>query len=444
MKLIKREELNLVDIRTDEYWNRLRIFSLLGSNNFKNNSILSNILNKSIYSRSSVLDILKSSKIKKISEDSKLLNLGAQDYIIENLPIFTFLKLSSLSLHTIFRLRDCKYIDRDTTFFVRIPEEIAQNMNIRKEYEAIQLKSIGNYREFYYSKRKGFREFAHLLLPLGVQNRSILSLSTNQLLELTNSLHCSDMVIENQLGDMFEELLKPDINVKVRCKQREVVRQVLNYLKEIICEEQLLDENHINEFHFDYVKDPVENLISNFEQLVNPLGSKKELEFDYKDQIQIGQYIRNNYLGNIATSKGSVIKGYLSIADILELLQLNYTLFIPLLFDSVDIDKELDRANKKCFLLPKKLSEKNDLRREFRRSLISIYSDIKSWREKSKKYMSDEVSKEFTKYLFPLAHMTRFNWYLDINDILGVNDLDWQYSEDIRKKFFQKDPLFKK
>jgi hypothetical protein len=149
-------------------------------------------------------------------------------------------------------------------------------------------------------------------------------------------------------------------------------------------------------------------------------------------------------LRNIAISKGSMITGYLSLMHIFQLQSYNYQMYIPFLSDFIDIDKELDRPANRSFLLPGKLDNNPDLKRNIHKRLINQYRDIKKWRERSKSHMSEEVSKEFTKYLLPLAHMTRFNLYLDIDDIFSLRNKKFEYIDSWMKLFYQKDPLFKK
>jgi hypothetical protein len=174
------------------------------------------------------------------------------------------------------------------------------------------------------------------------------------------------------------------------------------------------------------------------------LGSERELEFDYNDQVNIGRTIRETDIGNIANSKGATLSGYLSINEILHLLEYRYVMFVPILSDLIDLDKELDRANSKCFLLPKDMGNEKEMNKKMRNMLINMYKEIKSWRARSKNYMSKEISDEFTKYLLPLAHMTRFKMYLDINDIFDIRNRELEYKEIWMKLFYQKDPLFKK
>jgi len=254
----------------------------------------------------------------------------------------------------------------------------------------------------------------------------------------------SDLVLENQLGDMFEMVLESDIKVTPNCDRRTAMKEILEYLSELVSKEQELDEECINNFKFEYVDDIVEQLITNFELLINPLGSKHELEFDYKDQVHIGNIISKVNLGNIAKSQGGLLSGFLSLGHIIELSTFKYNLYVPLLSDFIDIDKELNRPNSRCFLLPRDLQNSSDIKKEFSRNLTEIYTDIKEWRKESKKYMSDEMSKEFTRYLLPVSHMTRFNICLDINDIFDIRKRDFEYVDDWLKLFYQKDSLFKK
>lgn len=446
MKVIRRTDLNIEDIRSNDYWNRFRIFSVLNKEKFTNKLDVNALVELCLNRRDTTLTVCKTFNSmrdkQKISPQNY--DLNCRTYLLENLPVFTYLKIANELYGSSVKLRDWKYIDRDTTFFVRIPKEIAKNMEIRKRYEAIQLKSIGNYREAFASRNKNSRKYAKLLLPLGVQNRASISLNLKENIELINMLLCSDMVVENQLGDMFEMVLKSDIKITPNSNKRKVMKETLEYLSDLVSKEQEIDETYMDHFKFEYVTDIVEQLITNFELLINPLGSKHELEFDYNDQVHIGNLISKAKLGNIARSKGSVLSGYLSVADLIELQRFNYNMYIPFLSDFVDVDKELNRPNHQCFLLPKELDKSSEVKKDLHKNLANIYTEIKEWRKKSKEYMSDEMSKEFTRYLLPASHMTRFNMYLDITDIYDIRKRDFEYKDDWMKLFYQKDPLFKK
>jgi hypothetical protein len=446
MKLIRRTDLNIEDIRSEDYWNRLRVFSILNTEKFNNKLGINALVDLCLHRRESTLTVCKSfySTPGKKSPIRENYDLSTRTYIVDNLPIFTYLKIANEFTESSVKLQDLKYIDRDTTFFVRIPKEVSSNMEIRKKYEKIQLKSIGNYRELYSSKIKNCKEYAQLLLPLGVQNRATLSLNIEKNVELTNMLLCSDSVVENQLGDMLEMVLKSDIKISPDSKKRSVITETLEYLRELVSQEQYFDVNSIEIFQFKYVEDIVEHLISNFERLINPLGSKEELEFDYNDQVYIGKLLSKVQLGNIANSKGSVLSGYLPLSEIIKLLEYKYKMYVPILSNFIDIDKELDRTNSKCYKLPKELEKNLEIRRELKKNLSEIYNDIRQWREESKQYMSEEISKEFTRYLLPISHMTMFSLYLDINDIFEIRDKDLEYKEEWMKLFYQRDPLFKK
>jgi hypothetical protein len=446
MKVIRRTDLNIEDIRTNDYWNRFRIFSILNRENFNNKLELNALVELCLNHRDTTLAVCKTfnSKKENFQATSKSYDLSCRTYIIENLPVFTYLKIANNLSKASVKLRDWKYIDRQKTFFVRIPKEVAKDIDIRKRYEAIQLKSIANYRKALSSKNSHSKKYAHLLLPIGVQNRAGISLDVKENIELVNELLCSDMVVDNQLGDMFEMVLKSSIQVPLDCKKRSIMTETIKYLSQLVSKEQELEEESLNSFKFEYVEDIVEQLITNFELLINPLGSKHELEFDYNDQVHIGNIISKGDLGDISRSKGAVLSGFLSLDHLLQLSNYKYEMYIPLLSDFIDIDKEINRANSKCFLLPRDIESSSDIKKEFNKELNAIYTDIKEWRKESKEYMSDEMSKEFTRYLLPVSHMTRFNLYLDVNDIFAIREIDFEYKADWLKLFYQKDPLFKK
>ena len=448
MKVIQRKDLNIEDIRSEDYWNRLRIFSIL--NNEKNQNKLYNhsLVKKCLSSRNSVLSIIKSYKYKQYNNRDynqyKAYNLKLRTYIIDNLPYLTLLKISNEFSNSLIKMRDIKYIDIDTTYFVRIPKEIAENREIRKEYESIQLNSIKKHREYLSDKNKEKRKYAKYFLPIGIQNRALISFDIGENVELINNLICSDMVVDNQLGDMLESVLNPEIKIKPNCIKRNIEKKIYQYLLDLVSKKQSFSPEKFQEFNFEYVDDVVENVITNFEQIINPLGSKEELEFDYNDQVYIGKLFSKAKLGNTVKSKGSVMSGFLSLSNIGTLLENNFQMHIPLFSDLVDIDKELDRSNKYCFRLPKELENCKDIKNEMQRKIFEIYVDIKKWRDKSKAFMSEEMSKEFTKYLLPISHMTKFNIYLDVNDIFRIREIEFEYKDCWNKLFYQRDPLFKK
>ncbi|MCD4811097.1 hypothetical protein K8R14_00615 [bacterium] len=446
MKLIQRKDLHIEDIRTDEYWNRLRIFSILGKEDYESKLRTHYIIRQSLYTKTTVLNICKGCKIndwKELPLDD-LYEVSNRTYIVDNIPIYTFLKLSSIYSDIFLKLRDWKYLNRDSSYFVRIPTEVCEHMEIRKEYENIQLESIRNY--WSVAKRKGsdYKELALSLLPLGIQHRAVLSTTLNSNIELTNSLLCSDMVLDNQLGDMFENLLKTDMEVTPDCTKRLTTKKILEYLKDCVSENQSFDFDNSELFKFEYITDMVEQVFTNFEMLINPLGSKDELEFDYEDQLSIGKIIKKGDIGHLGFQKGSALSGFLPLTDIFEILVNNYTIYIPLLSDFINIDKELERKDSQCYLLPESIKKYPELKKDMNKDLMDTYTNIKSWRKKSKEHMSDEMSKEFTRYLLPLSHMTKFNMYLDIKDIFNLKNSNLNYSEQWNKLFFQKDPLFKK
>ena len=58
--------------------------------------------------------------------------------------------------------------------------------------------------------------------------------------------------------------------------------------------------------------------------------------------------------------------------------------------------------------------------------LCGTYDSIKQWREVSQEFMDEELSREYTKYLLPHAHSTRYCFYASFDDL--------QYTINLRVK----------
>jgi len=63
------------------------------------------------------------------------------------------------------------------------------------------------------------------------------------------------------------------------------------------------------------------------------------------------------------------------------------------------------------------------LRKKYRRYLEGTYERIKKWRKKASKVMSKMVVDEYTKYLLPLAHATRYRFSADLDALQYIADL---------------------
>jgi hypothetical protein len=180
-----------------------------------------------------------------------------------------------------------------------------------------------------------------------------------------------------------------------------------------------------------YAPDCMEALISHYENLINPLGSVEEFEFSEGDQEELGEIIfekhdQNNMLGNVGQSGAIKIEGFATLGTLKDLNRhRSLERFIPLLHDQVDMDQELKRRNDQCFYLCNYLDigSFSKLRKDYEERLINTYERIKEWRKIAKEILSKEVCDEFTKYMLPHAHSTKYVFYGSFDDLQYVINL---------------------
>jgi thymidylate synthase ThyX len=92
------------------------------------------------------------------------------------------------------------------------------------------------------------------------------------------------------------------------------------------------------------------------------------------------------------------------------------------------MDQELNRDNKDTYYLCPYLyiKEANTLRKKYSEYLEHTYQRIKDWRKKAKKVLSNTLLDEYTKYLLPMAHATRYRFSADLDSL--------QYTADLRTR----------
>jgi hypothetical protein len=258
----------------------------------------------------------------------------------------------------------------------------------------------------------------------------------------------SDTVVENEISEMLLNLLgesKLDARGYIReadglirhtdanCCRKASTEKVLQYLREDISYEQITDipENESYAVGVTYSPDCMESLISHYEYLINPLGSKKEFEFSEEDQEKLGEMIfethdHYNQLGNIGQSGAIKIEGFASLGTLKDLNRhRSMERFIPLLHDEINMDRELHRREDQCFYLCNHLeiNSLSKLKKEYIKRLVETYQLIREWRKLAKDHLSKEVCDEFTKYLLPHAHATKYIFYGSFDDLQYVINL---------------------
>jgi thymidylate synthase ThyX len=475
MKGTIHKDLQIATVRSESTWNKFKVHTLLQNINQKQPSI--NAYLGARYSRSSdsITEIAKEIIVNDTDAAARLeaifhgyghKSVGdmAELFVcIENIPMYSAMKIFYLNSVIAGQERSTRYQNFESPEFIKIPKELCSDDSLRKEYDRIMLKQMSDYRKLLKKTRevlhKQFKinddnkdevnawkarsfDTARYLLPYGLQTSLAAVMSARNWSELIAYFNAGDSVVENEIADLLMNLLgesKLDINGYIReadvlirhtdanCCRRNSTLKILDYLKEKVSKQKEfeLEESESSSVKLSYNTDFVEDLITHYELLINPLGSSKDLEFDYEDQISFGEKIfeyhnQHNLLGNIGQSGAVKIDGFATLGTLKDLNRhRSMERYIPLFHDQINIDNELEREDKECYFLCNYLDIKEikDLKKDYQKALNETYSMIKNWRKVSKNFVAQEVSVEYTKYLLPHAHATRYNFYGSFDDL---------------------------
>jgi len=388
---------------------------------------------------------------------------------LENVPMYTTMKTFYTTPVVSGQERSTRYQNFQDPNFVKIPKEVCDDYEVSREYERIILKQMKDYRELLGPTRealkKHFRineesaqeksalrarafDIARYLLPFGLSTSTAYLMSARGWSDLISYMCASDTVVENEIANMLLNLLG-DSKLEARgyireadslirhtdanCCRKASTEKILKYLREDISEEQITDipESESYAVEVSYAPDCMESLLSHYEYLVNPLGSKEELEFSEEDQEQLGEIIfeqhdHYNQVGNLGQSGAIKIEGFATLGTLKDLNRhRSMERYIPLLHDQIDMDRELDRRNDQCFYLCNYLDigSLSKLKKQYIERLTETYQRIKDWRKIAKEHLSREVYEEYTKYLLPHAHSTKYVFYGSFDDLQYVINL---------------------
>jgi len=475
MKGTFREDIQIASIESEDDWNQFKVHTLLENVNQKQPSI--NAYLGARYSRSSdsVIDI--ASEIIKNNTDAaqrleaifhgyghKSVGDMAQLFVcIENIPMFTAMKIFYLNSVISGQERSTRYQNFEEPEYIRIPREICNNQKIRQEYEDIILKQMHDYSVLLKKTKEIFKEYfninedikeeksalqarsfdcARYLLPYGVQTSMAAVMSARNWSELISYLNASNGIVDREVGKLIYSLLgDSDIEIagyvreadglirhtEANYSRKNSTKEILEYLKKKVSPQKsyISQGSESDSCTVSYNDNAVEDLFTHYELLINPLGGENELEFDDEDSEYIGEVLFKNHnqhslIGNLGQSGSIKIEGIASLCTLKDLNRhRSFERFIPLLHDEINIDNELNRDSKDCFFLCNYLDipEMSELKKEYEKALIGTYNMIKRWRNDSLKVMSKEYSHEYTKYLLPHSHSTKYCFYASIDDL---------------------------
>lgn len=481
MKLSYKKDLSIASIESESKWNNFKAHTLLQNPNQKQPSI--NAYLGARYSRSadSILDIAAeimknntdaSERLEKIFTGYGHKSVGdmADLFVcIENIPLYSAMRIFYLASVVAGQERSTRFQNFESPEFVHIPQEVCKDKELIKEYEDIILKQMDDYHDLLEPTRVALEnhfeidmenaqeksalqarafDTARYLLPLGIQTSAGYLMSARSWSEMISLLCASDSPSEKEIANLLlnllgESELKAEGYIReadnlirhtdANCCRKTSTNEVLNYLKTKLSRKQIeeIPENALEAIDVTSSVDGIEALVSNYELLLNPLGSREELEFEDEDQEKIGEIIfknhnHHNLIGNVGQSGSIRLTGF---ADLGVLKDLNrhrsMERYIPWLHEEVDLDQELDRPNDQCVYLCSYLDipELSDLKKEYMERLSETYDMIRSWYRKAKEAMEPGVAKEYTKYLFPYAHCTKYVLCGSFDDLQYVVNL---------------------
>ncbi len=475
MKGTFRKDLQIASVRSESVWNKFKVHTLLQNPSQKQPSI--NAYLGARYSRSSdsIVDIAKeiidnntdaADRLEKIFHGYGHKSVGdmADLFVcIENIPMFTAMKIFYLNSVISGQERSTRYQNFESPEFVKIPKDLCKDTDIRKEYDKIMLKQMADYRNLLKKTKLVLKEnfkineenqsevaawksrsfdVSRYLLPYGLQTSLAAVMSARNWSELISYFNANDCVVDNEVANLLMNLLG-ESNIEIRgyireadglirhtdanCCRRNSTKSILQYLRNKISQQKRYESNgcEVDSCKITYNNNPIEAMITHYELLLNPLGSKQELEFDEQDQIAFGEKIfenhdHHNLIGNIGQSGAIKIEGMATLGTLKDLNRhRSLERYMPIFHDDINIDNELDRDDKECFFLCNYLELKGfeKLRKEYEEALSETYKMIKNWRRVSKQFMSEEVSSEYTKYLLPHAHSTKYCFYGSFDDL---------------------------
>ena len=392
---------------------------------------------------------------------------------IENVPMILAMRAFYLNPTLAGQERSTRFQNFKQPNFVDMPEGINEELvseyysilnSYLVKYEELLEKITDAYASYYNIDVEDKQQLSALnarvfdtvryLIPLGMRTSLGFIMSARNWSEYISRLLGSRYSQENRLGTLLLDILSksdtlmelgyiPEADGLIRhtdanTTRYETTKEMREYLKGKI-PEKILDNNAEytgipdNDLKVDENDDPVYELLCNYLLSINPnikLGDHLDKYFDDENILKdIGQILSNrhnhhNQIGNIAQTGAYSITGY---ADHGILKDLNrhrsFERFVPLWEDSTDLEIELKRDNPYSLCNYLYIDEFKELKQYFTSFLDDTYLRIKDWNMRATREVGIDFSNEYTKYLLPHAHSTRYRYFASIDDLLYTINL---------------------
>jgi thymidylate synthase ThyX len=381
---------------------------------------------------------------------------------LENVPMITAMRIFNMNPVLAGQERSTRFQDFQKPEFIKLPDSV-ENQPLKDEYEAILNTHMKNYRDLLEPTRIALMQYFEIdeedkrqvsaltartfdtvryFLPLGLQTSLGFVMSARGWSDMIGQLGASKYSVEKDLGKLIHEILTtpkhsgtdylPEADGLIRHTESnysriESTQAILKILsKEFSHDEDVqisrkLDKNLAVKLG----TNQTENLLRHYQLLHHPLSENKKNKVSDKKLKEISNIIFNKHnhhsqLGNVGQSGTIMIEGF---ADFGVLKDLNrhrsMERFVPMWNDNINLEAELNREDKHCFFLCNYLHipELIGLRKEYQKRLSASYDKIRKWHQGAKKVMGENLAHEYTSYLLPHAHATRYRFYGSFDDL---------------------------
>lgn len=466
------KDLHIASILSESDWSNINIHALLQNPGSKQPSI--NAYLGARYSRSadSVWEIA-SEVMKKGVDPAERLESIFHGYghksvgdmadlflCIENVPMISAMRIFNINPVLAGQERSTRYQNFKDPKYVRIPKDLKVTKELREEYDAIIYKHLQDYADLLEPTSEALAELFKInkksrterkvleartfdvvryFLPLGLQTSLGLVMSARSWADLIGFYRGSNQMIDSQLGELIYDVLVgtkeldklgyiAEADGLIRHTESNKTRydstcEIIGKLKR--SKKRLKMPERVGEYlKISNNSDAVATLISNILLLDDPLYDPDN-EYSSVMRKNVGEIINKHHhhyrqIGCVGQSGAIQID---SFADqgILKDLNRHRSMerFVPFWNERLNLDKELDRDPSKMFFLCDYLYNKGmtSLRKEYAQRLTETYVRILKWHDNAKNEMSEENVREFTRYLLPHAHATRYRFYGSVDDL---------------------------
>lgn len=398
---------------------------------------------------------------------------------IENVPIFQIQRLFYMNAVHAGQERSTRFQNFEKPNYIKIPSTIEGNKVSKKlieSYDNVMQYWMASYRKVleptktalmtYFKPEKDNKQhesalqartfdMARSFLPVGLESSVALVMSARSWAELIGFLNGSNQIVDRELGVLLFKLLNstneleklgyiPEADNLIRHTEANLTREnstekILKLLKKEIGKKKIKlikKKTDVNKnFKILMQHDAILSTIYHYILILEPMADLSKIKISKRILEKIGEVLaqehnHHNQIGTVAQTGSILIDGIGDYGGILKDINRHRSLerFFPLFSNQLDIDNELNRDEKDCFFIYEYLRfpQFEALKDEYEKMLTEGYKMVKEWKKLAKKELKNDAIREYTRYLLPHSHATRYRLYGSLDD--------WQYLVNLRTR----------